>query len=357
MIEPTTENLDDRLTRSLGLVPIYLEHGELTSLSRTLEELKAVVAVEVTKGIREDLVGDFVLQQLMVALLVGDDGDAIGWALHLLDSFQTQSPAFRGNVVPRYRKAVVGIAAAQRSRSVSDLRRAADDLSQTWVGFPLSVYPTLFMMLARSMGIEASLEVFQSTSYSLWHAGLGRLAAGQLEDARALLEQSASLYRDSDYVGDACWLYTDLVICDLLRNDEEGAASNLASQEAYFHERLVANPHTPPQHLLKYVTSSRYFVRSLSKNRESMADILAGIDVFTFGWRTYPLTPYVTIFARLREHASERRTDGLIENPHRSAYQLWKDALETALIEHDSRNYDELLRESAVRLRYANMAS
>ncbi|MFG3055231.1 hypothetical protein ACGFZP_30390 [Kitasatospora sp. NPDC048239] len=280
----------------------------------------------------EHAVARTLLLAALCARLDGGASDAAG-LVAVARSYEEGSFLYTGRIIPRFTEMIVLLDRAVDERCPRTLVELADHLSQGWPAFPSSVFPAALARLAAELGFTDGAEPFATTSFTRWRRGLETAADGRADLAAPLFDDSLARYRAYLYHADAAWLFTDLVIVHLMQGHEADAAGVFQEQGRYVEEVLADYPVTgdgPPVFQLGDVQSGDYstFVESvtlqptalteadrailrryarvsellLSAARyRSQRDFEAALDLFSFGWTSFPDSPYPHIFQHLAD--------------------------------------------------------
>ncbi|CAM3725466.1 hypothetical protein [Nocardiopsis rhodophaea] len=267
----------------------------------------------------------------------------------LCERFASDSILYIGRILPRAIEAIGLLRDAVAEQSVETVIEVCDHASQGWPDYAETVFPTAFWQLARTMSSETRLTELQDTSYVLWLRGLAAAKEGDGTPAREFLERSLERYRAYDYYADTAWLYTDLVLTDIMLGLPDRATTAAEEQRSYvetvLRERTASAAQTGRLAFhLGDVHSGRYqtFVEQavlrdpvlrdedagllwryvgvseslLSAVRwQSRSHLESALDRFSNGWRTFLDSSYPDIFARVGRAALGERNDANVYLP------------------------------------------
>jgi hypothetical protein len=244
----------------------------------------------------------------------------------------------------------------------------------------------LLAELATSHSVPATREDFVFTSYTSWELALRQVATGDLQQAEHLLREALHRYQRYLYIGDAAWLYTDLVIVALLRSDYDRADRWTRQQRAYIDDTPLRDDaieeaegsvelgdvysgeyytfiestevgsglltHSEREALDRYWRASRFLLTFYLEH--DARDFLSAVDSFSFGWKEYLHRPYPSLFDQLYRAVGPSAQPGQYVNGFVTAHSIWTTAIETFVPDgYGNERTWELLREARERLRRA----
>ncbi|MEU1176792.1 hypothetical protein ABZ464_03920 [Streptomyces sp. NPDC005820] len=301
--------------------------------------------------------------------------------------YQEMSFLYTGRIIPRIKEMIELLDRGVDTRSLAVLTEVADHLSQGWAEYPDSVFPSAFTRLAGQLGHDVGEEPFTRTSFSCWQRGLERAAAGDPGPAREYFQQSLAKYRRYLYYADASWLFMDVVITLLMDGRTREAAEVCDEQRTYVEEVVASLPlaadrgdrsfafHQGDVHsggystfvesatlnprelteqdrevLVRYVRAGEFLVAAC--RHRSVSDFCAALDLFSFGWTTFPRSPYPRILQHLVDRYGAETPQW---NVHLTAYTLWHQMLRMSRASIRSRALIATAMGLRERLGYAGM--
>ncbi|MFE0044574.1 serine/threonine-protein kinase [Streptomyces albireticuli] len=162
---------------------------------------------------------------------------------------------------------------------------------------------------------------FAVTSFTRREAGLGHAAAGRAVQAADVLRESLGRYRASPYRADAVWVFTDLILAELMAGRVREAAGVGEEQHRFVEEVFTTLPPVtgpagagvaftrpaglrpralaPEDHelLLRHVRTGQFLVEAC--RHRSAEDFAAAVDLLSFGWAHFADSPYPRILRHL----------------------------------------------------------
>jgi hypothetical protein len=307
--------------------------------------------------------------------------------LEVARRYQEASFLYTGRVIPRIKEMIELLDHSVNGRSGNSLVEAADHLSQGWSAYSDSVFPSAFTRLADNLGIAEEAESFAKTSFTCWQKGLESAAANSPVQAKALFEESLLRYRRYHYYADTAWLFTDVVITQLMAGFVHEATTTLNQQRRYVEEILTSHPPAPDSRdrpsafqlgdvrsggyttfvesvtlhphelteqdrevLLRYVRTSEFLVAAC--RHRSRRDFYSALDLFSFGWTAFPDSPYPQIL----QHLADRYGAGDAPwNVYLTAYAMWHQMLRMSRVHARSHVFIETAVSLHDRLSHAGM--
>lgn len=295
--------------------------------------LSGLVDADVCRAEEHDLAVLLALGALCARLR---QGESVAHALYsVMDRYTSTSLLYTGRILPRAREVIALLDRSVDERSPEGLVEVAEHLSQGWAGYGDSVFPTALERLARELGAAPEEGAFSEVSFTLWWRALAASAVGDTDSARPLFRESLERYRRYFYYADSAWIYTDLVMAELVAGREADAAAVLEEQRRYVDDVRAAHPPvadtagevthafhvgdvrsgaystfiessslvprmlTERDHtvLRRYVLASEFLLSAFRYGSQS--DFEAGVDLFSFGWGSFPHSPYPHFFRHL----------------------------------------------------------
>lgn len=345
--------------------------------------------VEKLSGMRlqtadEHDVGRLLLLGALSARLDGGGSIARG-LLEVARRYEDSSFLYTGRIIPRVREMIDILESAVDGRSSSALTAVADHLSQGWAAYRCSIFPDAFARLSLELGLEKEADAFTKTSFTCWQDGLLAAAANRPSEASEHFRDSLDRYRTYLYHADAAWLFTDVIITELIAGRERAAAQIYDEQFHYVEEVLAQYPvpdsgerhlfqigdvqsggyHTfvesatlHPQGLTqqdrevlrRYVRTSDFLLRACRYHSED--DFNAALDLFSFGWTGFPSSPYPHILQLVADRYGSRSAPW---NVYRTAYARWHSMLRLGRAMPKSATLIQAAVELHERLVYAGM--
>ncbi|MER5353607.1 hypothetical protein ABT093_25125 [Kitasatospora sp. NPDC002551] len=296
-----------------------------------------------------------VARTLLLAALCGrldGNGSVADGLLNVARTYEENSFLHTGRIMPRFKELIGLLDRAVDDRDPRTLVEVADHLSQGWSAYPASVFPAALARLAAELGFAGGEEPFTTSSFSVWCEALDTAADDRAEQAEPLFRDSLARYRAYRYHADAAWLFTDIVIVQLTLGRDDEAAATVEEQRQYITEVLARYPVAEdgePVFQLGDVQSGVYstFVESVTLWPKALAeqdrtilqrylrtselllsackyrarrDFVAALDLFSFGWMSFPASPYPYIFQLLARRLGSLSRDW---NAQLTAYAGW----------------------------------
>ncbi|UQI46189.1 hypothetical protein M1P56_18515 [Streptomyces sp. HU2014] len=333
-----------------------------------------------------------------VGSYAGGGPPVTGALLAVSSRYQERSFLCTGRSLPRAGELIGLLDAAVAARSPRLLAEVADHLGQGWPGYPDSVFPTALAALAarldpagaagpgsdRDAGattpgsgtISAPTPALASgsgatsvprpragtapvpgagefavTSFICRERGLRYAAAGRAARAADLLRDASRRYQASAYRADAAWLFTDVILAELMAGQVRRAAAVGEEQRRFVEEVFTTLPPatgpgaasaftrpvglrpralTPEDHemLLRYVRTSQFLVEAC--RHRSAEDFAAAVDLMSFGWAGFAASPYPRI---LRHLADRYAAPGAPWEVHLGADGWWHRMLRSSRVQ------------------------
>src|SRR5437763_515885 len=379
--------MDELAALESDLLHVLDRPAERELLDRVVERLCAPG----DEAVRQVAEHEFGRLAVLAGLARGVTGEAsCDDLLAAVDRYADGSIYYTGRILPRFRLVLGLVGEAVAGGGADRLVEAADHVSQGWPGYRRSGFPGAFLTLARHLGLAAQDRDFRLTSYTAWQEGLIRSANHAFGEALELFTESLGRYRRYGYVGDAAWLHTDLVLTHLLAGRPGDARQALDEQRRYLdgiaaaaaggaagagadaegavsigvvrsgeYETFVESTSLAPEELSsadvaalrRYVATSRHLIDFAAYGRR--ADFETALDLFTFGWSTYPASPYPGIFGGLARAVAGATPEAAYLNPYLTAYQQWQAMLSSVRLPVDARRLWTMTVEVRERLQRA----
>ncbi|WP_159395171.1 hypothetical protein [Streptomyces albireticuli] len=189
------------------------------------------------------------------------------------------------------------------------------------------------------------------TSFICRERGLRYAAAGRAARAADLLRDASRRYQASAYRADAAWLFTDVILAELMAGQVRRAAAVGEEQRRFVEEVFTTLPPatgpgaasaftrpvglrpralTPEDHemLLRYVRTSQFLVEAC--RHRSAEDFAAAVDLMSFGWAGFAASPYPRI---LRHLADRYAAPGAPWEVHLGADGWWHRMLRSSRVQ------------------------